>query len=270
MVSKEKILILTSGKVSKLDTFDVPFKASFDDINYSSEFGDIFVNDKSLKDFEIIYFRMVGKSLEVATLVAEFAVKNKIKIIDKIYENSLLMPLSLGKSIELKKLIDAGVSVPKTVFGDLKKLPYPFIVKSTNSQKGREVWLVRNEIEMGELRMKFQKGKFYFSQEFIPNAKRARLLVIGEKVIGGILRQTKWNKDGTKEVLNPIPSDMEKLALFATRSAGLDISGVDILINKMGEMFIIEANAAPSWKLINKYCGVLIENEIIKYIQNQV
>ena len=256
------ILILTSGKVSKLDAFDDSVdKGSFDDIWYDSEnFG--------LGQHKLIYFRMVGRSLEPATLVAHYAIKNRIKIIDKIYETSLLMPLSLGKSIELKKLVEAGVPVPKTVFGRMDKLPYPFIVKSTSSQRGREVWKVENEEELKKLPR--QKNKFYFAQEFIPNAHRIRVLVVGDRALGAIRRQTKWNKDDIKETLNPVPKNVEELALFATGASGLDICGVDILEDGGGKLLVIEANAAPSWKLINKYCGIVVENEIIKYLQKQI
>ena len=70
------------------------------------------------------------------------------------------MPLSLGKSIELKKLMDANVPVPKTVFGRMDKLPYPFVVKSTSSQRGREVWKVDNGSMMKDLRSRMDKNKF--------------------------------------------------------------------------------------------------------------
>ncbi len=269
MVNLNKILILTSGKSTKLDAFNGVSKASFDDVNYSSDNKNLCVNDKDLKDFSIIYFRMVGKSLEIATLVAGYAKENGIKIVDRIYESSLLMPLSLGKSIEIKKLLNAGVTMPKTVFNNFEKLPYPFVVKSTTGQRGREVWLVKDKMEMKELRNKFEKNKFYFAQEFIEKAKRARVLVIGDKVMGGILRQTKWNKNETKETLNPVPIQIAELALMATKAIGLDICGVDILVDEKNNMFVIEANAAPSWNLINKYCGVIVEDEIIKYLQNQ-
>ncbi len=125
--------------------------------------------------------------------------------------------------------------------------------------------------ELEEIKSKLPKNKFYICQELIENARRARVLVIGEKVVGGVLRQTKWNKDETKITLNPVPKEMEELAIKASKAVDLDICGVDILINsKTDKMYIIEANAAPSWKLINKYCNVSVENEIIKYIQEKV
>lgn len=260
------ILILTSGKVSKINDFPSNVdKASFDDVGYD-QYGRLFIENRELKNYKLIYFRMVGKSLEPATLVADYAIKNGVRLVDKIYENSHLMPLSLGKSIEIKKLIESGVPMPKTEFNRFDRISYPFLVKSTNSSRGREVFLVRNKNDFPPK----LNGKFYIAQEFIPNTHRIRALVVGNKVIGAIERQTKWNKDNTKKTLDPIPEDIEKMAIFATRSVGLDICGVDILINPQGEKWVIETNAAPSWKLINKYCNVVVENEITKYLQNQI
>ena len=273
MVNK-KILILTSGNVSKLDGFkdreDITL-GSFSDINYSSDSSDLKFKTYSLKHFAVIYFRMVGKSLEIATLVASFANKNNIKLVDKLYSNSNLLPMTLAKSLEMRKLYESGIRIPKTVFGDFSKLFFPYIVKSTSGQKSREVWLVKNAEELEILRAKLDSHKLYFAQELIPNAKRIRVLIVGDRAIGAIVRQSKWNKDETKETLKIIPDDIQKLALDSARAVNLDISGVDILINnKTNEKYVIEANAAPAWKLINKYCGVIVEDEIIKYIQTKI
>lgn len=268
-----KILILTSGSVSKLDAFknkDVTL-GSFSDINYDSGSNDLNFKNQSLKDFELIYFRMVGRSLEVATLVARFANQNNIKLVDKLYSDTLLMPMTLAKSVEMRMLYEAGISIPKTVFGDLSGMTFPYIVKSTSGQKSREVWKVDNQEELKVLQSKISKDKLYFAQELIPNARRIRVLIVGDNVIGAIVRQTKWNKDETKETLMPVPKEVVKLATSAAKAVNLDISGIDILVNsKTNEMYVIEANAAPAWKLINKYCEVVVEDEIIKYIQTKI
>ena len=187
MVIMNKILILTSGKVSKLEAFsDSVDKASFNSVWFNVDNNKLMLGDKDLKDYEVIYFRMVGKSLEVATLVSEYARKNSMQTVDKSYTDSILMPSSLGKSIELRKLAEANVPMPKTVFGKLDELPFPFVVKSTTSSRAREVWKVENEEDLERLKKEqFKLGKFYFAQEFIPNAKRARLLVIGDREAKG-------------------------------------------------------------------------------------
>lgn len=270
----KNILILTSGNVNKISAFarDGVTLASFKDVSYTSEeMGLKLKTGEDIKDFSIIYFRIVGKSLEIASLVADYAIKNGIKIVDEMYETSHLLPISLGKSLEMRKLNESGVKIPKTVFGDFSSMSFPYIVKSTSGQRAREVWLVNNEAELDELKKKFEKGKFYFAQELVPNARRIRALVIGDKVVGAIVRHTKWNKDHTKITLDPIPDEVSKLALDSAKSVQLDISGIDILVNSVtNEMYVIEANAAPAWELINKYCKVNVEDEIIKYLQTKI
>lgn len=277
-----QILILTSGNINKLEefnNFDGVTTGTFNDINYSSDSTDLKFKEKSLTNFQVIYFRMVGKSLEIATLVADFANKNNIKLVDELYSNALLMPMTLAKSIEMRKLYESGISIPKTVFpagieasDSFSTLEFPYIVKSTSGQKAREVWLVNNKEELDTLKStKFEKGKFYFAQALVPNAERIRVLVVGDKAVGAIKRHTKWNKSHVKETLDPIPEDVAKLALDAAKVVGLNISGIDILVNsETKEMFVIEANAAPAWKLINKYCGISVADEIVKYLQTKV
>lgn len=266
------ILILTAGNKEKLSSFKGVETASFDEIKFDFSSGEMFMGSNPFKNFSVIYFRLVGKSLELATLVTSYALKNGIKLIDRMYESAQLMPPSLSKLMEIKILSESGVKTPKTVFNDFESLPYPYIVKSTSGQKGREVWLVNNKEELEKLKTeKFEKGKFYFAQELVPNAVRIRVLTIGNRVVGAVARHTKWNKDETKETLTSIPADIEELSLKASSAVKLDICGVDILVNKVTrEKYVIEANAAPSWKLINKYCGVVVEDEIVKYLQTKV
>jgi len=276
----KSILIITSGNVSKITDFerDGVTLASFRDVSYSSENQELFVNGEDIKNFGVIYFRMVGKSLEIATLVANYAKENGIQIVDRMYENTQLLPISLGKALEMKKLNQAGIQIPRTVFpagiegsGDFSKLNFPYVVKSKTGQKAREVWLVKNDEDLEKIKtVKFEKHKFYFAQELIQNAERVRVLTVGGKAIGAIKRSTKWNKSELKETLSPIPEDIAKLAVDSANAVNLDISGIDILINsETNEKYIIEANAAPAWKLINKYCGIKVEDEIIKFLQHQ-
>lgn len=274
MINLNEILILTSGNITKIEGFANKGVTigTFKDINYDSNSIALNFKDTDLKNFKVIYFRMVGKSLEVATLVADYANKNNIKIVDELYSKTLLMPMTLAKAIEMRKLYEAGISIPRTVFGDFSKLSFPYVVKSTSGQKAREVWLANNQEELDTLKStRFEKDKLYFTQELIPNAERIRVLVVGDRAIGAIKRHTKWNKSQVKETLNPIPEDVANLSVAAAKAVGLNISGIDILVNsKTSQMYIIEANAAPAWKLINKYCEISVEDEIIKYIQAKV
>lgn len=299
MRNNKNILILTSGSVLKLESFKsvrnqvLSIKlASFNDINFSSRSKKVFLKNKDLAEFDVIYFRLIGKSLEIASLVADYAKNNNIKLVDKVYTNSTVFPVTQSKAMEMKALSDHKVTIPKTYFGSLenisknynKMFKFPFVVKATSGSHGREVYSPQNMEELEklvkDLKLQEKQGKKFFAQEFIPCTKRIRALVVGGKVLGAISQLTKWRKriGGYSPEENEIKiekyeldDNLEKLALDATNATNLDICGVDILISDVtGKAYVIEANAAPGWKLINKYCGVLVEDEIIKYLQKQI
>jgi glutathione synthase/RimK-type ligase-like ATP-grasp enzyme len=180
--------------------------------------------------------------------------------------------------------------MPETYFGRLsfirekapELLKYPYVVKSTSGKKARDTWKIENsedfEAIFDELRQREKQGIRFFAQKLIRASQRVRVLIIGGKAVGAITRPTKWRKsfikmqngefpEGKKEALIPIPDKYSEIALKATQAADLDISGVDILEeDETGKLYVIEANAAPSWKLIARDCEVNVESEILEYL----
>lgn len=285
------MLILTSGYVKKLDAFRQAniSLASLDEINFSSNSKAVFVGKTDLSEFDLIYFRLVGKSLEIASVVADYAKEKRVKLVDKVYESSHVFPITQSKAMEMKALSDNGISIPETFFGSLKLIQkkaekmfgFPFVIKATTGSRGREVYSPKTYQELDklliELEMQEKQGKKFFAQEFIPTTKRIRVLVVGGKVIGSISQLTKWRKriGGYKPVEDEVriekyePSkSVAKLAIDATNAVDLDICGVDILQDEVtNKAYVIETNAAPSWNLINKYCDVSVEEEIVKFLK---
>lgn len=296
MKKSKKLLIFAGGPVSKLGPFvEVAKKlninlltASFSNLIYKSYEGKyrLFVGGKDIADFDLIYFRVVGKRLEDATLVANYAKENHVRVIDRLYTNSLLVPSSISKATEIAKLIKAGVPMPKTIYGSLEylvrvapeNLGFPYIIKSTSGKKAREVWIVDDVVAvhetplLRELKKKEKDGMRFFAQEFIKASMRYRVFVLGGEVLAVASAPTKWRKrfnaeDLQKGLVSMPSSEMKELALAAADAVGLDISGVDILkVDDTGELLVIEANAAPSWKLVEKLTGKNMAEEILKWL----
>lgn len=293
----KKILILTSGKKSKLTPFKLSIRdlkidlttASFDDVYFDSTSPDLMLKGGvKISGFSLIYFRLVGKSLETASLVADYAKKKRIQIVDRIYQKSQVFPITLSKAMEMKSLSEALVSIPKTFFGSLAQIAkscplvfgFPFVIKSTSGSRGREVYSPQNIKDLRNLLkalfLEEKTGKKFFAQEYINCTKRIRVLIVGGKIIGAVSQLTKWRKrvagytpqeDEKKIEKFVLINELEKLALDAYNAVGIDIAGVDILLDDTSnKYFVIEVNAAPSWKLVKKYCGVNVEYEILKYI----
>ncbi|CAN5348959.1 RimK family alpha-L-glutamate ligase [soil metagenome] len=299
-----KILVIVGGKKRKLNDFkeaaknlDVDVKlASLSELNYASSSPyKLKIGASDVADFKLIYIRVVGSHLEDATLLANYAKEKGIKVVDSLYEEAHLMPSSLGKSIETAKLIKAGISMPKTFFGSLtnivskakEEFGFPFVVKSTTGKKAREVWSPNSEEELIELLInlkKLEKNNHmrFFAQEFIAGSQRTRVFVIGENAVAAVTRPTKWRRRfidkvngevpvGEKKAIVPVPAKDAEVALSAAKVLGLDIAGVDILHkDNSDELFVLEANAAPSWKLIKKDTDIKVEEEILKFLLTKI
>ena len=123
-----------------------------------------------------------------------------------------------------------------------------------------------------ELRDMEKAGIRFFAQEFVKASMRYRVFVLGGEVVATLAQPTKWRKrfnqdELEKGLVSQPTSEMGDLAIRATDAAGLDISGVDILkVDETGELMVIEANAAPSWKLVEKYTGKNMAEEILKFL----
>lgn len=297
-----KILILAGGPVRKLDAFIEAGKnlnldltvASFSEVNYIS--GDNYklcIGETDVASFDVVYFRVVGKRLEDATLVANYAREHGIRVADRLYADSNLLPSSISKAAETTKLIKTGISMPKTIYGSLsylaevapRELGFPFIVKSTTGKKAREVWIVEEEKFRPEadqpmagikllsgLRQKEKQGMRFFAQEFVKASLRYRVFVMGGEVVATLAQPTKWRKrfnqsELEKGLVSMPTKEMTELAIAASEAVDLDISGVDILkVDETGELFVIEVNAAPSWNLVEKYTGVRMAEKILKWL----
>lgn len=306
----KKILILAGGGVKSLLPFVDEAKvlnlnlklASFSKLEYITN-GEvpITVEGENIGNFDIIYFRLVGKRFEDVALVVNYAKQCGVKIVDKVYANSgltseagqaPLIRLPLPKSIEVKLLVEAGVPVPRTYFGRTKMMKdkavklfgFPFVIKETTGKQGHGVWSPRNRHELDKLIEKFtlleKSGKSRFlAQEFIKASTRKRIFVIGERVVAGIIRPTRWRKrfvdknsnlyEGIRDNLYPVDSSDANLAVSAASAVGVDIAGVDIITeDQTGKDYVLEVNSAPRWAALKKDKTVNIEKEILKYLSS--
>jgi RimK family alpha-L-glutamate ligase len=270
-------------KLSVASSSDMEYKTGESSIDFR-------IKDNKLTEFDVCYIRLAGKRYEDVALLVNELKKNKIKIVDRIYEKGAFIRLPLPKSIETKVLLENGLPVPKTYFGSLRniveKAPkifgFPFVIKSTTGKQGHAVWSPEDREALNalvsELSKKEKSGDRFIAQEFIEASQRDRVFVIGDAVIAGITRPTRWRKrfvssvngkvpPGKREVLSPLPEDEAALAIGAAKSLSVDIAGVDLLKDdKTGKTYVLEVNSAPRWASIRKDTGINVEEEILKYL----
>ncbi len=306
MNTDKKILVCAGGPVSKLENFKqaaVSLElqnvtcASLYDLQYFSEGTSnklqILIGDNDIADFDVIYIRVVGRRLEIASVLVDYARKHGVRLVDQIYNEPQMMPSTISKAMEMKILAESGIPLPATYFGSLKMieknaekyLGFPYVLKGTVGRKARTVWSPQTKDELqaliSELRILEREGANYFAQKLIPAQNRVRVLVVGGEAVGAISRPTKFRKrfiepvngnypDGEKVNFTEVPKKYAELAIKTAQAAKLDVCGVDILHEDQSEnLYIIEANAAPAWKLIEMHVGVKVEEKILEFLANE-
>ena len=155
---------------------------------------------------------------------------------------------------------------------------YPVVVKSLRSRQGAGVALIQSrpmaEFVLNNLQ---EMSQGLLVQEFIPTRSRKdiRAFVIGDRVISAM--ELKPNVDDFRSNIHltghgrPYDADPQLfgLAVRSSRALGLEISGVDIILDEKGGAKVIEVNYSPGFRGIEAATGADIAFEIMDYIMHR-
>jgi [lysine-biosynthesis-protein LysW]--L-2-aminoadipate ligase len=181
-------------------------------------------------------------------------------------------------------LIKAGVPVPRTLiaFTDssalkaLEVLGYPAVLKPVIGSWGRLVALIRDKNSaqaLIESREEMQNSlmQIYYLQEYVKRPPRdIRTLTIGEEVVAAAYRYSAegdWRTNvarGGRTEPCPITSEIEDLAIRASRAVGGGVLAVDCMESPEG-IVIHEVNNTPEFRGLFSATKVDIPEKIIEY-----
>ena len=234
---------------------------------------------KDLGECGLFYFRAVGDKNEWLPLLLDYAREREIPVVDGYLSG-------LGGAMRKKKLMEAwglkkeGVAYPKTaglssrrnLIEELKGWKLPVVVKSVSGRHGIGTYLVRKMEEL-ELVLKGKEGG-YLIQEYMPNDGDYRIFLVGGKVVGAFKRLEKETERvtlsssvGKSEVLEKLPPEVENLAREAALALGVEIAGIDLVIDQRdGQARIVEVNQAPEFEVMERRTGKDIAGEILEYL----
>ncbi len=151
---------------------------------------------------------------------------------------------------------------------------FPVIVKEMGSSSGGGIMKVDSMSSLlSILRTVIDRasGKV-FLKKYIEHDEQARIIVLGEKVIG-----EKGNiKVGEEVVLNTgvdftqvkrdYSLEIKEMAIKAVKVLGLSFGGVDILIGKDGKNYLAEVNMPCAFKYVEDVAGVDIAGQIVDFL----
>jgi ribosomal protein S6--L-glutamate ligase len=192
--------------------------------------------------------------------------------------------LSKDQFLTLQALSAVQLPVPDTGFinsieGFHKVLArlggYPVVLKQVSGRVGEGVFLVKTEHQARLiLHNTLVTGKGMMLQRFIPPENRLdiRVLVIGGKVAGAMklkpkpgdfrsnfhLSQRSWSVE--------LQANWEEIALKAADALGLEIAGVDLIVDDKKRVLVIELNYSPGFTGLEAATGLDIAGRIIDYV----
>ncbi|WP_105614036.1 RimK family alpha-L-glutamate ligase [Vallitalea okinawensis] len=170
------------------------------------------------------------------------------------------------------------ISQPKTIFiPKLSKIPKislktPVVYKKKNGCKGKGAQKFYGIEDMNNFLEKMMKKKDIYLQEYVKNnGWDMRVIVVGDKVIGGIKKTAKkgeWRTHvahGGQAEAYELNDTIKSMCLEATKAMHLNFAGIDIIQDTEGNYSILEVNGVPGLSIFHEATGIDIAYEILKY-----
>jgi RimK family alpha-L-glutamate ligase len=188
------------------------------------------------------------------------------------------------KLVAHQHLAAAGVPFPRTVLArqpsDVAKMVRlvggpPVILKLVSGTHGMGVMLGRDIDEIqASLETVWALNETLLIQEYVRDSAGSdiRVLVVGGRALGAMRRTAKLGRfranvhQGASVEEYPLDDELEWLALRATESMGLEISGVDVVKGARGYS-VIEVNSAPGFEGFERATGRNVAAEILRYVR---
>lgn len=248
--------------------------------NFEFKIDEKFESELNALQTDIIIVRGVVHSIKPIATILENLRRRGTKIFDN---NFLNHKYAIDKVTDLTKLSLGGVLVPRTYYarewekflGNGESLGFPVILKSTRSGKGASVFKLGSADELKqkitELESADKKAKSYILQEFIDYQYDLRCLIIGEKVFtmrripGEGEFRANFSLGGSVELFE-LGEEGKFLAIKALRAVDMTVGGVDILIDKSNNKYILEVNHTAGMLGMEKATGENITKIYVEHV----
>ena len=189
-------------------------------------------------------------------------------------------------------LASAGIPTPKTLPGLLcydracpvknssveaieNELGYPVIIKECFGSLGKGVYLARDKEKLVSVMEKLKCTPHLF-QSFVSSSygRDLRVIVIGDKVVGAMLRQSNGDfrsniTAGGTGTAYPLSPEIESLALACARALNLDYCGIDLLFTEQG-FTVCEVNSNAFFGGFEKATGINVARLYATYILEKI
>lgn len=249
-------------------------------MNITSHRPSIHLEGRSLEGFDAIIPR-IGSSITFygMAVVRQFEAMGVYSL-----NTAAAIGASRDKLYAHQLLARAGIGMPNTGFARSPKATdelikfvggAPLVLKLLEGTQGKGVVLTETKKAAESVIGAFQGLKAnILVQEFIKEAMGIdiRCFVIGNKVVGGMMRQGKEGEfranlhQGGKALSVKLTKEERAIAVKAARVLGLSNAGVDLLRSANGPK-VLEVNSSPGLEGIEKVTKKDIAGQLIEFIE---
>ncbi|WP_228615812.1 ATP-grasp domain-containing protein [Exiguobacterium sp.] len=131
---------------------------------------------------------------------------------------------------------------PYTIERVIEEFTYPFVAKTAKSSMGQGVWLIKNEQEWLEY---VERHDTFYVQEYIPNDRDLRIIVIGEEVVGSYWRVSEAFLNNVAQGANfsyeDIPDDVVEEVRTIAKTLHINHAAFDVIVTE-DAFYILEFN----------------------------
>lgn len=246
----------------------------------------LFLNDQPANDFDAVIVRtMPPGSLEQVVL--------RMNLLSLV-EDAGIMVLNPPRAVECAvdkgltslRLAQAGLPVPATGICEscehavelFHELGQDVVVKPIFGAEGRGILRVTDE-EMAwrTFRTLERLQAAIYVQKFIAgNSGDLRVLVLDGKMIASMKRfpadgdfRSNAAQKGTGIAWNANETEVS-LALKAAEVTGCVFAGVDLMYDADDQLQIIEVNAVPGWKALEKYVAINVPDILVNWVETKL
>jgi gamma-F420-2:alpha-L-glutamate ligase len=146
--------------------------------------------------------------------------------------------------------------------------------------RGNGVLLCANREQFNDLAKLLdgaQSGSDFIFQQYIEasHGRDVRVLVINGRAVAAMERRSTDGSFKSNISLGGVgtsfepPAEMAELAVRVTQVLGLDVAGVDILLDR-DRYRICEANSSPGFQGLERACGISVPNEIFNAMRSRL
>jgi ribosomal protein S6--L-glutamate ligase len=152
----------------------------------------------------------------------------------------------------------------------LEQLDLPFVAKEVKSSMGQGVYLIQNKMDFERY---CQQVETLYLQEYLPIDRDLRLILIGERVVGGYWRVRPDGgfhnnvAQGGEILYGPIPDAARQLVERVAQQSGINHAGFDVAMVD-GHPYLLEFNRLFGNQGL-KQLGLDVPGLILDYLRQQ-